>query len=181
VMVSTDDEEIARIATNAGAKVPFMRSEKTSNDFASTADVIMEVIEEYQKRGEEFAYVCCIYPTAPFITAEKLRAAYARLSETDADALIPVVRFSYPPQRALVMRDERLVFNMPEFMLSRSQDLDPWYHDAGQFYFLRTESFLRTGKLMEGEIIPFEVSEMEVQDIDTMTDWELAELKYQRM
>ncbi|MBE5879929.1 MAG: pseudaminic acid cytidylyltransferase [Lachnospiraceae bacterium] len=181
VMVSTDDEEIARIAEKAGAKVPFMRSEKTSNDFASTADVIMEVIEEYQKRGEEFAYICCIYPTAPFITAEKLRTAYARLSETDADALIPVVRFSYPPQRALVMRDERLVFNMPEFMLSRSQDLDPWYHDAGQFYFLRTESFLRTGKLMEGEIIPFEVSEMEVQDIDTMTDWELAELKYQRM
>lgn len=181
VMVSTDDEEIARIALEAGAKVPFMRSEKTSNDYASTADVILEVIEEYKKRGEEFEFVSCIYPTAPFITAEKLRTAYAKLAASRADALIPVVRFSYPPQRALVMREERLVFNMPEFMLSRSQDLEPWYHDAGQFYFLRTESFLRTGKLMEGEIIPFEVSEMEVQDIDTMTDWELAELKYQRM
>ena len=181
VMVSTDDEEIARIALEAGAKVPFMRSEKTSNDYASTADVILEVIEEYKKRGEEFEFVSCIYPTAPFITAEKLRTAYAKLAASRADALIPVVRFSYPPQRALVMREERLVFNMPEFMLSRSQDLEPWYHDAGQFYFLRTESFLRTGKLMEGEILPFEVSEMEVQDIDTMTDWELAELKYQRM
>ncbi len=181
VMVSTDDEEIARIALEAGAKVPFMRSEKTSNDYASTADVITEVMTEYEKLGQKFDYICCIYPTAPFITAYKLQDAYKRLCEGQADSLIPVVKFSYPPQRALVMKEDKLVFNMPEYMLSRSQDLQPWYHDAGQFYFLRTESFMATGKLMVGDILPYEVSEMEVQDIDTMTDWELAELKYQRM
>ena len=75
-MVSTDDEEFAEVARSAGAKVPFLRSEKTSNDFATTSDVLMEVLEEYKKMGQEFAYTCCIYPTAPFVTAEKLQNAY---------------------------------------------------------------------------------------------------------
>lgn len=178
VMVSTDDEEIASIGRENGANVPFMRSEKTSGDFAGTADVIMEVLEEYEKRGQYFDIVVCIYPTAPFITAERLKEAVETLAESDADTLIPVVNFSYPPQRALVIRDERLVFNQPEHINSRSQDLEKHYHDAGQFYVLRTEKFEENGEIMVGNILPMELSEMEVQDIDNEVDWQLAELKY---
>ena len=178
VMVSTDDEEIAEISRKFGAKVPFLRSEKTSNDFATTTDVIEEVITEYRSRGENFDIVTCIYPTAPFITADKLKTAVETLKDSDADTLIPVVRFSYPPQRAMEIHDGRLVFRQPENLNKRSQDLEPHYHDAGQFYVLKTESFLKNKNLMVGNILPLELSELEVQDIDNEVDWKLAELKY---
>lgn len=181
VMVSTDDAEIADTAKKYGAEVPFLRSEKTADDYASTGDVLLEVLEEYEKRGEQFDIGCCIYPTAPFVTGEKLRKAVGMLEECDADSLIPVVPFSYPPQRALVMEEGKLVFRYPEYLDSRSQDLQPHYHDAGQFYVFRTEAFRRTGKIMVGNILPLVVSELEVQDIDTLTDWQIAEMKYALM
>lgn len=179
VMVSTDDAEIAEIAKQYGAEVPFYRSEKTANDFATTNDVLLEVLEEYEKRGEYFELACCIYPTAPFVTAEKLQTAVKQLEESDADTLIPVVAFSYPPQRAMVVKDGRLVFQYPEYLDSRSQDLEPHYHDIGQFYVFRTEAFRKNRKLMVGNILPMVVSELEVQDIDNLTDWKIAEMKYQ--
>ena len=108
VMVSTEDEEIAALARRYGAKVPFYRSEKTSGDFAGTNDVLLEVLGEYEKRGEHFELGCCIYPTAPFVTAEKLTEAVGKLEAADADTLIPVVEFSYPPKRAMVIRDGML-------------------------------------------------------------------------
>ncbi len=178
VMVSTDDEEIASIAKEYGASVPFMRSEKTSNDFATTVDVIEEVIREYQVRGHEFDVAACIYPTAPFVTADRLSLAVKELSESDADSLIPVVRFSYPPQRAMEIKDGCLFFRQPEFLSSRSQDLTPHYHDAGQFYVFRVKSFRDMRGIMVGKILPMELSELEVQDIDSEVDWKLAELKY---
>ena len=178
VMVSTDDEEIADIARKYGASVPFMRSEKTANDFATTVDVIDEVISEYHNRGKDFDVFACIYPTAPFITADKLKEAVDKLSASDADSLIPVVRFSYPPQRAMEIHDGRLVFRQPENLSKRSQDLEPHYHDAGQFYVVRTESFLKNKGIMVGQILPMELSELEVQDIDNEVDWKLAEMKY---
>ena len=91
---------------------------------------------------------------------------------------MPVVRYSYPPQRAYEIEDGMLKFRAPEYMDARSQDLVPWYHDAGQFYIFRTERFLETHRITAGEILPLEISDMEVQDIDTETDWTLAELKY---
>ncbi|MBR1669334.1 MAG: pseudaminic acid cytidylyltransferase [Butyrivibrio sp.] len=178
VMVSTDDDEIAEISRKYGAGVPFMRSEKTANDFATTVDVIEEVLDEYHKRGQDFEMFACIYPTAPFVTAGRLRAATEQLRESDADVLIPVVRFSYPPQRAMVIEKERLVFKAPENLSKRSQDLEPYFHDAGQFYISRTESFKKNRALMVGNILPMELSELEVQDIDNEVDWKLAELKY---
>lgn len=181
VMVSTDDEEIAEIAVKYGADVPFYRSEKTSNDYASTSDVLLEVLEEYQRKGEQFDLGCCIYPTAPFVTGEKLKNAVETLRDSEADTLIPVVSFSYPPQRAMVIEEGQLVFKNPEYLNSRSQDLQPYYHDVGQFYVFRTEPFRRTGKVMMGSILPLVVSELEVQDIDNMTDWKIAEMKYRLM
>lgn len=181
VMVSTDDTEIAEIATKYGAEVPFYRSEATSGDFATTNDVLAEVLAEYEKRGMHFDVACCIYPTAPFVTAEKLKTAVEQLEASDADTLIPVVSFSYPPQRAMVVEQERLVFKYPEYLDSRSQDLQPHYHDVGQFYVFRTNRFAVNQKLMVGNILPLIVSELEVQDIDNLTDWKIAEMKYRLM
>lgn len=181
VMVSTDDEEIAGIARQYGAEVPFFRSEKTANDYASTNAVLLEVLEEYERRGEHYDMACCIYPTAPFLTGEKLKNAVEKLQLSDADTLIPVVAFSYPPQRAMIVKEERLVFEYPQYLDSRSQDLEPHYHDVGQFYVFKTAAFQKNRKLMTGNILPLVVSELEVQDIDNMTDWEIAELKYKLM
>ena len=181
VMVSTDDEEIARIARQYGAEVPFFRSENTANDFATTNDVLLEVLAEYEKRGASYELACCIYPTAPFVTADKLKDAVDKLLLSDADTLIPVVAFSYPPQRAMIVKEGRLVFEYPQYLDSRSQDLEPHYHDVGQFYVFRTAAFKKNKKLMVGNILPLVVSELEVQDIDNQTDWEIAEMKYRLM
>lgn len=181
VMVSTEDEEIAGIARRYGAEVPFYRSERTAGDFATTNDVLLEVLEEYRKRGEHYDLGCCIYPTAPFVTAEKLKNAMKQLEDSGADTLIPVVGFSYPPQRALVVKEGRLIFEYPQYMDSRSQDLEPHYHDVGQFYLFYTAAFQQNKKLMVGNILPYVVPETEVQDIDNQTDWEIAEIKYRYM
>lgn len=179
VMVSTEDEEIAEISRQYGAEVPFMRSAATASDFATTRDVLLEVLDEYEKRGKTFEYFTCIYPTAPFVTAEKLKAAYSKLINSDADELIPVIRFSFPPQRAFVIRDNGLEFQYPEYYNTRSQDLEPIYHDCGQFYLFKTDIY-RGLKEGSGRIMPLIVPEEETQDIDNYSDWEIAEVKYER-
>ena len=160
VMVSTDDVEIAEIAKRYGAEVPFYRSEATSSDRATTSDVMTEVLAEYEKRGEHFELACCLYPTAPFVTAGKLKNAVEQLSGSDADTLIPVVAFSYPPQRAMIIKEGQLELKYPEHLDSRSQDLEPQYHDVGQFIVFRTEAFRRNRRLMVGNILPMVVSEL---------------------
>lgn len=179
VMVSTDDIEIAELAKKAGASVPFMRSEATANDYASTDEVIMEVIQEYEKRGQHFDSFCCIYPTAPFLTAQRLCEAMELLKE--ADSVMPVVQFSYPPQRGLIINQEGYVARQfPEYATARSQDLPKIYHDCGQFYACRTIPFLEAGTTDVEKLVPLVLSEMEVQDIDTLEDWEIAEIKFQK-
>lgn len=181
VMVSTDDEEIAQIARKAGASVPFMRSAAASDDFATTDDVLLEVLSEYEKRGRIFEYMACIYPTAPFVTAEKLQDAFRILKEQDALGVMPVVRFSFPPQRGMAVRDGRLVYCYPENAMKRSQDLETVYHDCGQFYFYRTKEYRACkGDLKDG-YVPIIIPETQVQDIDNLTDWKLAEMKYKMM
>lgn len=181
VMVSTDDEEIAEIAKKAGAVVPFLRSRETADDYANTTDVMLEVLRAYEERGQFFTHACCIYPTAPFITAQKLKKAMEILEESGADSVLPVVKFSFPPQRSVVMEGEYLKFKWPEHMFTRSQDLEPFYHDAGQFYALRTDSFLSRKRLVMDKTVPMEMPDLEVQDIDTLEDWQIAEVKYSVM
>lgn len=178
VMVSTDSQEIAEVAEKYNANVPFMRSAETSNDWATTADVLKEVIENYAFRGKKFDLLCCLYPTAPFVTAEKLREAKAVMEREKADSLMPVVRFSFPPQRGMIIEKGRLGYKYPEFKNTRSQDLEPLYHDCGQFYFCGADAFLKYGALVTPNTVPFEIPEEEVQDIDHLSDWKLAELKY---
>lgn len=181
VMVSTDDEEIAEISRKYGASVPFMRSANTSNDHATTADAILEVLEAYKRIGETFEYACCLYPTAPFVTAEKLVAAYGKLKSEKLDAVFPVMPFGYPIWRSLKMENGRLQLNWEEYKNARSQDLPTAYHDAGQFYFFNVAVFMQKKTIMTDNMGGINISEMEGQDIDNETDWQLAELKYQLM
>jgi N-acylneuraminate cytidylyltransferase len=157
-----------------------MRSEKNSDDFAGTVDVIEEVLKEYSKKGEEFKVFCCIYPTAPLISEENLKKGFELLRSEKFDSVFPVVGFSYSIQRALRL-DENYKAEMicPENQKKRSQDLEKAYHDAGQFYWGISEKFLKEKNLFgknSGAII---LKETEVQDIDNLEDWKMAEIKYQ--
>lgn len=181
VMVSTEDREIAETAERYGAEVPFLRSGRTADDFATTREVLKEVLEEYESRGERFDILCCIYPTAPFVTAERLREAVKLLEENEADSVLTVARFSFPPQRCVIIQDGFLQFKWPENAQVRSQDLEPYYHDAGQFYCLNIESFHEQETLVMQKTVPLILPEMEVQDIDTEEDWKIAELKYRML
>lgn len=179
VMVSTDDDEIARVAREYGAEVPFMRSAKTSDDYATTADVIREVLETYRSQGEVFDALCCIYATAPFISSERLREGARMIEENKSQAAFTCVAYSYPTQRCLVIgEDGRICMKNPEYAKARSQDLQPTYHDAGQFYFSTVEAFEENGSLWGPDTRPIVLPELEVQDLDTPTDWKLAEIKY---
>ena len=179
VMVSTDDEEIAEIAKEYGAKVPFYRSEESSNDVATTADVLIEVLKEYQKQNKAFDIATCIYPTAPFIEEENLKTSVDKLIENEFDTVFPVVQYSYPIQRALKV-DEKSKMSMffEDYQNSRSQDLENSYHDAGQFYTFRVANFLDSKKLWTDNTGTIELPETKVQDIDNEIDWKLAELKF---
>jgi pseudaminic acid cytidylyltransferase len=180
IMVSTDDDEIAALAERLGARVPFRRSARAADDFASTEDVLLEVIAAYAAAGRRFDYICCLYPTAPFINAAKLREAWQLLSASGAEAVVPVTRFGFPIWRSLAIQNGRLVFNWPEHKDRRSQDLPPAFHDCGQFYFLQAASFRERQTLFPPHTVPLVVETTEAQDIDTLEDWQLAEIKHAR-
>jgi pseudaminic acid cytidylyltransferase len=180
VMVSTDDAEIANIANKFGATVPFIRSEKTSNDFATTFDVVVEVINSYKVRGIEFESICCIYPCAPFVSEQKLNSAYNLLVDKHFDTVFPVIQFGFPIQRSLRIDDHgKISFFYPEHALSRSQDLLPSFHDAGQFYWMNVVSCIEQQKIITANTGSIVITELEGQDIDNELDWKLAELKYE--
>jgi pseudaminic acid cytidylyltransferase len=179
VMVSTDDAEIAKIANEYGAKTPFFRSEKNADDNATTVDVITEVIDNYKNIGKEFLYTLCLYPCAPFVTSEKLIKGLEILKNNNYECVFPLVRYGFPIQRAVKI-DEfgKVHMFQPEFMQMRSQDLEPSFHDAGQFYFFKTNDIIKNKKLWTENTGCIELTELESQDIDNLIDWDLAELKY---
>ncbi|MGY6560075.1 MAG: pseudaminic acid cytidylyltransferase [Nitritalea sp.] len=179
VMVSTDDLEIAEIAKKFGAKVPFFRSKENSNDHATTSDVLEEVLLDYSGQGREFRNACCLYPTAPFVTSDALKEGKIILKESSADTVFPVVSFGYPIWRGL-RKDYSGKVEMvwKEHLNSRSQDLEEVFHDAGQWYWFDVKSFMQNKKLFTENIRGLELSQLEVQDIDNLHDWHLAELKY---
>lgn len=182
VMVSTDDQEIKKVAISFGAKVPFLRSEKTSNDFANTYDVIEEVLNEYSKSHINFDYVCCLYACAPFVTSTKLIEGLNILKSNNFDTVFPVMAFSFPIQRALKKsKTNKVSFIHPEFSLTRSQDLEESFHDTGQFYWLNSRRLISNKKLISSNSGCVLVSEIEGQDIDNPSDWKLAELKYEML
>ena len=178
IMVSTDSEEIAEVAKNNGAHVPFMRSPKTSDDFATTYDVLEEVIINYKKMEQEFNYVCCVYPCVPFLSGQALKDSYNQLIASSNDALQPVCRFSVPIEWAMKIENGILVPNDRKALLIRSQDLTPKYFDVGMFYMIKTAVLLKGKSLAPLKTMAYIMDEREVQDIDTIDDWNMAEIKY---
>ena len=179
IMVSTDDKEIACIAEKYGAKIPFLRSAATANDYATTADVLVEVINNYSKIGINFDYVCCIYPTAPFVTPEIINDSYNKIIQNKAKSAFPVVKFEYSIYRGLRKnKDDKLEMLWPKNISVRSQDLEEAFHDAGQFYWLKVDSLMKEKIVFSDQSIGIEVSCLNVQDIDNENDWKLAEIKY---
>lgn len=178
VIVSTDSEEIAQISRAAGAVVPFLRSKENANDIATTADALNEVTLELRKIGKDFDFACCIYPTALFMANGDLKKGLDLLLENDFDTVLPVVEFSYPILRSFKIENEKLKMNWPEHYDSRSQDLEASYHDAGQWYWYKPEKLLENPTLFTTNTGAVQLTEDRVQDIDSETDWQIAELKY---
>ena len=181
VMVSTDDDEIAKIAIQYGAKVPFLRSADSANDFAVLSDVVDEVLMSYNKQKKNFKNICCLLPTAPFVTSNKITEAYITFIENNFDSVFPVLEFSFPIQRSLKMEGKKVVMVWNEYLNTRSQDLDSRYHDSGQFYWLKSSSFSKEKKMFTNNSGVILISELHAQDIDTETDWKLAEIKFKFM
>lgn len=178
VMVSTDDEEIAEVSKKYGALVPFMRSRKNADDFATTVDVILEVLQKYQEYDRCFEYGCCIYPTAPLMRSTFLKKGYEKLIDEEFSTIFPVVEFSYPIQRSLKLTGEdKIEMFWPEHLDNRSQDLEKAFHDAGQFYWFNVTELQNQRKLFGNNSAAIVLSSSSVQDIDTEEDWFMAELK----
>lgn len=182
VMVSTDDPQIAEVARALGADVPFLRSAAAADDHATTSQVLLEVLDQYAEVGVHFDLACCLYPTAPFVRPRDLSDGRAQLLGSRFDVIMPVAAFSYPIWRSLQRGDDGCIaLNFPENLNARSQDLPVAYHDAGQWYWFRTEAFVRDHVLMGANTGSIILPAMQVQDIDTEEDWALAELKHERM
>ncbi|WP_297484100.1 pseudaminic acid cytidylyltransferase [Sulfurimonas sp.] len=178
VIVSTDDEEIARIAKEYGAEVPFMRPKELSDDYSSSADAVEHAINFLQTKGESFRYICTIYATAPFLQIEYLKKGFEALKNSDAKMAFSVTSMPFPVQRTFkITQDERCQMFWPENFSKRSQDLEEAYQDAGQFYW---EDTTKEWKDLPfgSQSIPIVLPRYLVQDIDTSEDWKRAELMY---
>ena len=179
VMVSTDDAEIAEIARSYGAKVPFIRTNAMSDDVAGTFEVLEEVLQEYKKIGQNFSSVCCVYPCVPFLNSTILKDAYSLYKDSNMDSLVPIVRFSFPIQRALKISAENCIeYREPTNAKCRSQDLETMYHDAGMFYYCKIDTMLKNKSIIARNTSYLELDEIKTQDIDNESDWQIAELKY---
>lgn len=179
IMVSSDDPEILAIASLHGADVPFIRSELASNDDATTCAVLTEVLAEYEQLGRSFSRACCLYPTAILASPDDLKEGLETLDHGQFDVMMPVTKFDYPIQRGLARyEDGRLSLIYPEFLDTRSQDLDERFHDAGQWYWFKVPEFKLSGQLLGAKTGSLLIPRSRVQDIDDFEDLRLAEMKF---
>jgi N-acylneuraminate cytidylyltransferase len=159
-----------------------LRSPKNSDDHATTSDVLEEVLAFYAEKDIHPEICCCIYPTTPLLNPDDLRSAFETFHHGQFDTVISAVRYDFPIQRAFQLgSNNSVMIEHPECMSMRSQDLPVHYHDAGAFYFFRTEQFLKTRDLWKGSIGAYLLPESRVQDIDTPQDWNLAEIKFKAL
>lgn len=178
IVVSTDDDEIAATARGWGAETPFVRPTDLANDHTATVPVIAHGIQACMALGWTFEHVCCIYPGVPFIQIEDLKGALALLMELGADYCFPVTEFPSAIQRALKRQADGLMQPFyPQFEMTRTQDLEPAYHDAGQFYWGKAGAWLENTKIHSGGI-GYVIPNWRVVDIDTPEDWLRAEAMY---
>jgi len=182
VVVSTDDAEIADVARQYGAQVPFMRPRALADDHTATTAVVAHAIDWFATQGQMPQQVCCLYATAPFVSAEDLRRGLAMLTETGSDYAFAVTSYAFPIQRAIrITKANRVEMFNPEHFNTRSQDLEEAYHDAGQFYWGRASAWLANKMIFGPSSAPVILPRHRVQDIDTPEDWLRAEWLFKAM
>lgn len=179
IIVSTDDNEIADVALKWGCDVPFMRPAELADDYASTPDVMQHAAIWSNTQEKKPAYICCVSATAPFMNPEKIRDGLNIIKQENCDYAVSMTKYPSPIQRAIrVTKDNRIEMFSPENFHKRSQELEDAYHDAGQFYWGKTEAWVSKKFLFSHGTAPILLPEIQVQDIDTPEDWEIAELKH---
>lgn len=182
IIVSTDDDEIAAVAKQYGAEVPYVRPANLSDDHTGTIPVIAHAIGWQNQHGQVANEVCCIYATAPFVQAADLQRGLQVLQSTGADYAFSVTSYAFPIQRAIrITADQRVEMFQPEHFNSRSQDLPEAWHDAGQFYWGQAQAWLAAKPLFSQDSAPVPLLRHRVQDIDTLEDWERAEWLFKAM
>jgi N-acylneuraminate cytidylyltransferase len=179
IIVSTDDHDIAQIAKQHGAEVPFMRPEELSDDHTGTGAVVKHAVQWITENIGKPEFVCIIYATAPFIRSEDLAKGFEMIGQSGADIVFTVTSFPFPIQRAIKIKDNgRVAMFQPEYLMTRSQDLEPAYHDAGQFYWAKAEAVMNDTPAFSESAVPLLLPRSRVQDIDTEEDWLRAELMH---
>ena len=179
IIVSTDSEEIAALARKHGAETPFLRPAELSDDYTGTNAVVRHALEWFRARGTEYEWACCIYATAPLLSAERVREGFERLSASDRSFAFSATSFEFPIERALrCAADGAVEPFFPDRIDTRSQDLEEALHDAGQYYWGTAEAFLSDRALFAAHSLAIRLPRHLVQDIDTLEDWERAEQMY---
>lgn len=182
IICSTDDDEVASVALEAGADIPFRRPAELADDHATTDQVIQHCLQWFRENGAEPQYACCLFATAPFTCGSDLARGLELLKAHSATSAFSVTTFPYPIFRALRVNERnRLEMFWPEHRLTRSQDLPEAWHDAGQFYWIDVPKYLAEGRIFSSDSVPVPLPRHWVQDIDTEEDWTRAELMYRIM
>ena len=182
IIVSTDDEEIASVAMQYGAEIPFIRPVELADDYTGTTAVIAHAIERLNLHGEIADKVCCLYATAPFVQTSDLTRGLEVLERGTADYAFSITSYTFPIQRAIrIAQDQRIEMFQPEYFNTRSQDLEEAWHDAGQFYWGRAGAWLDGKPVFSRDAVPVPLPRYRVQDIDTLEDWQRAEWIFKAM
>lgn len=180
IIVSTDDKEISSISKNYGAEIPFVRPPELSNDTASTPAVMKHAATWLSENYDAIDYICCIFATAPLVDSNSIRSGLDKIKEANTNFVISLGKYASPIQRAMYIDSgHRISMFQPENFRMRSQDLEEAYYDAAQFYWGKTESWIKEDLLFSKNTKAIVIDEMRVQDIDTIDDWMMAELKAQ--
>lgn len=180
IIVSTDNQDIANLAKKLGVEVPFKRPKKIANDFAPTSDVIKHAINWYIKIDQKPEYVCCLYPTAPFLKISDLKYGLKLLKLNEYDYVFSATNFAYPIQRSFILnKNKKVNMTYPKYYYSRSQDLKETFHDAGQFYWGTTATWLKKKKIIGKNSFPVMIPRNRALDIDTIEDWFIAERMFE--
>lgn len=182
IFVTTDSEEVAAVAREQGAEIPFMRPPELSDDHASTDAVVVHALNWCRENGCMPEYACCLYATAPFARPEYLRKGLELLKSTGATSAFSVTSFPFPIFRGLkINQTGALEMFWPEHRMTRSQDLPEAYHDAGQFYWMNVARYMQAPALYAPDAVPVILPRYLVQDIDTPEDWERAEIMFRTL
>tara|TARA_B110000008_G_scaffold272542_1_gene305447 strand:- start:1492 stop:2181 length:690 start_codon:yes stop_codon:yes gene_type:complete len=179
IICSTDDDEIAKIAKEYGAEIPFIRPKYLSDDFTGTIPVIAHAVEYLQRNGTKLNLACCIYATAPFLQTIDIQNSLEQMLSNNLDFCFSATTYPYPVERSFrITPNKRCEMLHPEMFKKRSQDLEEVYHDAGQFYWGKPESWLEDRELFSKNTLPYILPSYRVQDIDTLDDWKRAEVMF---